>query len=382
MAFLDLFKKKKSTLKQQSLEEQPDFAQMSPEDKEKYVESLYETIRECNQFIREAKKEYKIVGAYFSDIQIIETQPEEKREQIRDVAKRIMDVSVDRRIYKNEEGRVSAARYRQMTRDEETIVAGMKKLQNDEAYQQLVKRDMNLLEGEKESLRITAQELEDRQETLRKVSVSSVVAFGILFLVMIIHGFSAEGEIGFGFLVILLIAAAFLALEVAIYSRTIYEVHLTQKRLNKAIFLSNRVKIKYLNATNLVDYQYEKYDVKNSYELAEQYQLFLEAKKQKENYRRATMELSDLEEQLLELLASPPLFDSNIWLEQVRALCDTKEMVEIRHNYSTRRQKLRKQIEESQKKAEEAADLINLFAIKFPSSRGMILAVKDRYVEK
>lgn len=382
MAFLDLFKKKKSTIKQQSLEEQPDFEQMSLEDKEKYVESLYETIRECNQFIREAKKEYKIVGAYFSDIQIIETQPEEKREQIRNVAKRIMDVSVDRRIYKNEESRVSDARFRQMTRDEDTIVEGMKKLQNDEAYQQLVKRDMNLLEGEKESLRITAQELEDRQETLRKVSVSSVVAFGILFLVMIIHGFTAKGEIGFGFLVILLIAAAFLALEVAIYSRTIYEVYLTQRRLNKAIFLSNRVKIKYLNATNLVDYQYEKYDVKNSYELAEQYQLFLEAKKQKENYRKATLELSDLEEQLLELLANPPLFDSNIWLEQVRALCDTKEMVEIRHNYSTRRQKLRKQIEESQKKAEEAADLINLFAIKVPSSRGMILAVKDRYVEK
>ncbi len=383
MAFFDLFKtRRKNNDMQYDQDEAPDFAVMPDEEKEKYIECQYEIMRECNQFISEARKEYKIVGSYFSDIQLIEMQPSEQRERIRQVAKSIAEVSVDRRIYKNEENKVSPSRYRQMARDEAAIVEGLKKLQNDEAYLQLVKRDMNLLAGEKESLRITAGELVDRQEMLRKVSVSSVIAFGLLFLVMIIYGLMTKSDPGMGFLVILLLAAVFLAIEVVIYTRTIYEVRLTQKKLNKAIVFSNRVKIKYINARNLVDYQYEKYDVKNAYELAEQYQLYLEAKKQKENYRHATVQLSKLEEELLELLSNPPLYDANIWIEQARALYDANEMVEIRHEYSTRRQKLRKQIEESQKKAGMAADTINELAQNYPSYRGMILAVKERYAEK
>lgn len=382
MAFFGLFKKRKKIGEQLIQDEMPDFAVMSREDQEKYIESQYEIIRECNQFISEARTEYRIVGSYFSDIQLIETLPQEQRSQVCQVAKDIAEVSVDRRIYKNEESKVSPARYRQMVRDEASIVEGLKKLQNDEAYQQVVKRDMNLLEGEKESLRMTAGELTERQEMLRKVSVVSVMAFGVLFLIMVIQGFMTEGGPGMGFWVILLLAAAFLAIEVVIYTKTIYEVKLTQKRLSRAIVLSNRVKIKYLNVTSLVDYQHEKYEVRSAYELAEQYQLYLEAKKQKENYRSATMELSRLEEQLLELLSNPPLYDANIWLEQVRALYDPREMVEIRHGYSMRRQKLRSQIEESQKKAAMTADTINELAVKYPSCRGMILAVKERYGEK
>lgn len=383
MAFFDLFKtRRKNNDVQYEQDEVPDFAVMPDEEKEKYIECQYEIIRECNQFISEARKEYKIAGCYFSDIQLIEMQPEEQREKIRQVAKSIAEVSVDRRIYKNEENKVSPARYRQMARDEDAIVEGMKKLQNDEAYLQVVKRDMNLLAGEKESLRIAAGEFVERQEILRKVSVSSVVAFGVLFLVMIIQGFITKSDSGIGFLVILLLAAVVLAIEVVIYARTIYGVRLTQKKLNRAIAFSNRVKIKYVNARNLVDYQYEKYDVKNAYELAEQYQLYLDAKKQKENYRHATVRLSELEEELLRLLSNPPLYDANIWIEQARALYDANEMVEIRHEYSTRRQKLRKQIEESQKKAGVAADTINELAQDYPSYRGMILAVKEKYAEK
>lgn len=381
MAFFDIFKKKKRIVEEKT-DDSIDFLALSKEEQENYIESQYDIIRECNQFINDAKAEYKVVGSYFSDIQLIDTQPEEIREQIRNVAKSIDELSVDRRIYKNEESKVSMSRYRQMARDEKNIVDSIKKLQNNESFQQLVKRDMKLLEGEIAALRIAAEELVERQEMFRKISVASVIAFGLLFLVMIFHGLTTEEEFGIGFLVILLLATIFLTVEVVIYTKTIYEVRLTQKKLHKAIILSNRVKIKYLNATNLVEYQYAKFDVKSSYELSEEYQLYLEAKRQKENYRRATIELSLQEEKLLELLSNPPLFDSKIWLSQVRALYDAKEMVEIRHGYSVRRQILRNQIEESQKKAEDAARTLNDLMVTNPTYKGMILAVKERSSRK
>lgn len=381
MGIFDFWKRKKNETVEESSTEQDqiDFALLSAEERHKYVASQCEIIKECSDFIMESKREYKIVGAYFSDIQMIETMPKEDKAQLEDLAKKIAEVSVDRRMYMAEESRISMTRYRQMSRDEETIVESLKKLQNDEAYLQVVKRDMNVLEGEKMSLRITAREMVERQQMIRKITMVSLFAFALIFLGMTFVGFYAKDNDVTAFFVILLLAAAFLAIDVAIYTNTIRETRITGKKLNKAITLLNKVKIKLFNTTNVIEYQYAKYDVKSSYELAEQYQLYLEAKKIKESYRTATIELTDLENQLMTALHKLPLHDPKIWLGQVKALYDTREMVEIRHGYSVRRQKLREQIEEAQKKIQTAQGILKDLVDEYPSISSDIMAVREQY---
>ena len=65
-------------------------------------------------------------------------------------------------------------------------------------------------------------------------------------------------------------------------------------------------------------------------------------------------QLSDSEIHLEGILKSLSLYDPHIWLAQVKALIDPKEMVEVRHGLSTRRQKLRARIKYNQNRIDEA----------------------------
>lgn len=56
-------------------------------------------------------------------------------------------------------------------------------------------------------------------------------------------------------------------------------VIITEIKLNKATALLNKVKIKFINAANTLDYEYTKFGVKSSYELDKKYRLYEEMKK-------------------------------------------------------------------------------------------------------
>ncbi len=51
-----------------------------------------------------------------------------------------------------------------------------------------------------------------------------------------------------------------------------------EKMLNRAILLQNKVKIKYVNITNVLDYNYSKYNIDNVYELEYMWEKYLEEK--------------------------------------------------------------------------------------------------------
>lgn len=381
--FDKLFKNKKVKPEGRPVEEDTakdiDFTTLSKEDREKFIESQCEVVNECKKYIKEAKSEYGIVGSYFSDVQIIESMSEEDRGKIKDVAYRVAELSVDRRMYIAEEGKISPSRYRQMLKDEKVIVENLKKLQNNEVYLQAVKSDISALNAEKMSLKTMAKELVERQQMVRKITVIALFVFAVLFLVMAYIGYNSRNDDGITFLVVLLLAALFLAVDAVIYSNTIRETRLTERKLNKAITLLNKVKIKLFNTTNVVEYQYAKYNVKSAGELAEQYQMFLEVKKLKEKYRNATIELNELEQKLVNMLRNAGLFDANIWLNQAKALYDSKEMVEIRHNYAVRRQVLREQIEQSKAKASSALAILEEVENEYPQYAGEVKNAKLKY---
>lgn len=57
---------------------------------------------------------------------------------------------------------------------------------------------------------------------------------------------------------------------------------ITEKKLNKAAALLNKIKIKYINAANALDYGYSKYGVKSSYELVKKFEAYLEMKEEQQ----------------------------------------------------------------------------------------------------
>lgn len=359
--------------------EDVDFSKLSYEERSRYVEEQCAAIVECNNNVENAKKEYKTISSYFADIQIIESQPDDVRDRITGLAKTIADLSVDRKMLFTGEKKISGTRYMQLLEEEDTIVDGIKNLKNNEIYLQVVKKDMSALTGEKAALAMDTRELMDRQKIIKNITIVSMICFVIIFTVFMALSMNSGEDYSLILFIILFFAAVFAVGDILLYQRTVYNIKLTEKKVNRAIALHNKVKIKYINTTNLIEYQYAKYGVKSSYELADLYQRYLETKAVREKYRQATLELSDNEEQLEELLYTLELFAPRVWLSQVKALCEPKEMVEIRHEYSISRQKLRKLIEENAKKAEEAKSALREIISKYPGYAPDILKIIEKY---
>lgn len=359
--------------------EEVDFSKLSLQDRNRYVEEQCEIILESNRNVEAAKKEYKTVSSYFSDIQIIEGQPEKIRDRITYLARSVVDLSVDRKMLFTGEKKISGSRYLQLQQEEDTIVDGIKNLKNNELYLQVVKKDMSALTGEKASLKIETRELLNRQAIIKNITIVSLVCFVIIFSVFIVAQAVSGEDYSTWFYLVLFLAALFAAGDILLYRRTIYNIMITEKKINKTIALHNKVKIKYINVRNLIEYQYEKYGVKSSYELADLYQRYLETKATREKYRQATLELSDSEEELENILSGLGLYDSKIWLSQTRALCEPKEMVEIRHGYSVRRQGLRKLIEENSERAEASKASLRKIISDYPGFAGEVLQIVEKY---
>lgn len=367
------------TEKQDISIENVDFSKLSKDERSRYVEEQCEIILECNNNIESAKKEYKTVSWYFADIQLLDNLEPALRDRIAFLAKSISDLAVDRKMLFTGEKKLSGARYMQMRQEEDDIVDAIKNLKNNELYLQIVKRDMNSLTGEKAALRIESDEYLTRQKIIKNTTIVSLICFAIIFIALLFLGDVTGNDSTMYFLLTLFAAVLFAAGDIFLYQRTISGIMLNEKKINRAIVLHNKVKIKYINTYNLIQYQYDKYGVKSSYELADLYQRYLETKAAREKYRQTTQELGADEEELEGILSGLSMYDYRIWMSQVKALCDPKEMVEIRHDYSVRRQGLRNLIEENSDRAENAKLLLRNMIKDYPEFAGEVLQIVDKY---
>ena len=123
------------------------------------------------------------------------------------------------------------------------------------------------------------------------------------------------------------------------------EIRRSEVNKNYAIVLLNKVKFKYVNITNAVDYALDKYHVKNAAQLNYLWEQYLNEVKEREKFRQANEDLEYFSEKLVRLLNQYRLYDAGVWVNQSYALVDKKEMVEVKHNLIVRRQKLRSRIE-------------------------------------
>ena len=69
------------------------------------------------------------------------------------------------------------------------------------------------------------------------------------------------------------------------------ELRRVETGINKIILLQNKVKIRYVNNTNLLEYLYMKYGVNSSKELTEMWETYKVEKEEREKFRRAELDL-------------------------------------------------------------------------------------------
>lgn len=305
----------------------------------------------CEQMIEEAKvledkkAEYKVVTAYLNDIQLLEDLSDEELAEIREAAENVVSLGNSRAEFMKSEKRLTDAQYLQMEQNEADMPDAIKRLQSSEDYQAAVERDMRYLETEKTKWMYNSNGLREEQESLRKLSIgvfsAVVIIFGILLVLQSIFEVDTQ-------LIWMLVIFAAAVSGFFIYKRhkdNEEEIKKSDVNRNYTINLLNKMKIKYVNATNAVDYACEKFHVRNSYELNKIWEAYLDAAKEQEMFLQINEDLEFYNAKLIKALRHYRLYDVRIWLDQAQALIDKREMVEVKHELVERRQKLRNEIE-------------------------------------
>lgn len=322
----------------------------------KFVLDASEQIVDAYRQIEEAKVEYQAVTNYLTDMQKIDMIPMDEREFVNDSARKIITLSKERTKFQDRKDiKISDAQYKHLQQFEEKIPGEIVKLKKSEEYYLAVKNDIRNLEGEKGTLHYQKEEILKNQRYLKWISIiTSLVVLG-LFCIFALIGSSTGRDMAVPY--ILFVALALASAGYILYSARKNEaaMKLTEMKLNKAIGLMNRVKIKYINTNNLLDYSYSKYMVNSSSELTYLWEQYMKAKDAERLYKDNTDLLNFYNEELVERLRHYQLADPDIWIYQAVAIIDNREMVEVRHRLNVRRQKLRERIEYNSRLLEEAS---------------------------
>ena len=311
------------------------------ENERQNVRDFCEQLVDSVTHMEEAKTEYRIVTEYLSDIQRIEELPVDMAKKLIDTSEQIVRLDKERQTYVESENLLPPEQYNIMSTYEGDIIDTIKKLNEMEMRDSMLKSDMGHLEGEKEDLKYNRLDDADKIEHLRGIIITIFVLFLLTSGFLCIYAFMAKTSVTLYALITGAVAMICFAIFYVRYSNLKREINDTDAKVNRAISLLNKVKVKYINNTNALDYIYAKYDINSSKELEYRYELYNTMVRDEKKYYQANSELRVKREELIKQLDSIGVRDSQVWIKQAEALIDRRELVEIKHGLNVRRQSLR-----------------------------------------
>lgn len=333
------------------------------------IEESCDQVLDAMRQIEELKLEYHAVTSYLTDIQKIDGILVEEREALNDIARKIITATREKAKIQTTGKRLSDTAYKTIASFEDELPKELKRMQENEIYQSNINNDMKHLEGEKTSLFLQKEDLVERQIYLKKVGILTSIFIVILFglFAIIENGLDANMKIPFLLTVTMgLVVTTYIFVQATSNQK---ENKLIEAKLNKAITLLNKVKIKYINNTNALDYSYQKYKVRSYNELLYLWEQYNKAKEDEKKYSTNSELLDKENRELIKILRRYQLDDPGIWVYQAVALIDSKEMVEVRHHLNVRRQKLRDNMDYNNKLKEDSIDRIRQYLNKLPTEK-------------
>ena len=345
----------------------------------RYIENCCTQLWEASDEIDRATMEYRLVTEYLTDMEAIENLPSDVKLSIEKVANRILKLDQESHLSSTRLGKISAEMYGIMSLYEDRVPEDYKKIKENEDYKELVRKDLQKLESEKAVTAYRIRELKLVKKNMRSL-VGITIGFGLLLFILLTimqFGFGMNAVPG----LIITGCGAGIAFVVAFlkYTRARIELKRLEHYLNTIISSQNTVKIRFVNTTNVLEYEYRKYRINVSDELNYYWDAYLEEKRARALIERANSELGEERGALLKLLKNVQIKDPAVWLNQCAALIDPKEMVEIRHDLIARRQALRKRIEYSSENRDMAKDEINGIVKDYPEYAQEVLDIVSMY---
>lgn len=387
MAFWSRLFKRKKKRKQEAVAEdwenliydRSDVDFQDEEQRSRYITNCLEQMAEAAREIQLLTGEYAQVTSYLTDMEEIEALPEQEREGLNKIARQLLVQEQECERYRGKENRMSDNEYYQMRKQEGEIQEGIDKLKECERYGNLVRQDLKRLDRERNAYEYRRLELETMMNNFRGMAVIFMTAFTICMVLLVILQFAFEMDTKMGYLLASGAVVVAVAVLFARYTDSDKELGRVERAVNKLIQLQNKVKIRYVNNKNLQEYLRIKYDTESAAALEKLWVQYQQEKEERKEFAEAEAKTEYFQKLLVEKMSNYRVGSPERWVNQLQALLDPREMVEIRHALILRRQALRKQMEYNNGVAETARKEVMDIANKYPAYAGEILAMVDKY---
>ncbi len=350
-----------------------------PYQREKYIRSLVEQVKDASTQLDKLSYEYNVVTAVLKDMDELEALPSSEKDRIMEIAKKILHYQKEKQDYQNKKSRLTDSQFYRMEQYEDSAPRIYEDMHKAEKYREMIKDDLSRLEGEKHAFQYRKSELKHNMNDSRGMALISMLAMALLLCMLAIMQFCFEMKVGVGYFITIITGAVALAVIYARYMDQSKEIKRVEKGMNRIILLQNTVKIRYVNNVNLLDYLYLKYNVKSAREWKSLCDIYEEEKRARAINEMNEEELDYQQGELLKILRNYHLSDARLWLRSPLALYDHREMVEIRHEHIIRRQKLRAQMDYNKRMAKEGEKELKTFVAEYPQYSKEAIQMMDRY---
>lgn len=364
--FRNLFQRKKKTTQEEEAKQEDklvlrDGIYSTPEERAGFVQSCCDLINEAKRQRFEAKKEYEVVTSYLADIQKIDLLPERSKKSIDDMARKLLALNQERQKMQKIPPKITIAQRMALEPYEDTILEEIHKMEEQENYLQVINSDIRHLESEKASLDFELQDVMERDEMGKTILKVASVFISVFLIFLFILQEAAGKNVQLPFIFTIAFGIIIIAYFYFSNRKNQYDLKVAELKMNRAIMLLNKVKIKLVNCTNLLDYLYEKFHVNNAQELQYHWQEYMRIVEEERRFQKTAESIDFYTEEIIRELKKNGVADAAVWGYQIEALVDPKEMVEVRHRLNVRRQKLRQRIDYNDSQEEMARKSLRTF---------------------
>jgi len=349
------------------------------EERVRYVTDCLEQIAEASQELEMLQGEYSRVTAYLTDLEELEALPDSEKETLEITARKLQNMEREYENFTHRKSRMDDAVYYQMKNRESELEEGIEKIRRTERYGALVKQDMQRLEGERLAYEYRKNELHGIMENQRGMTVIFLTALVICLILLAVLQFGLNMQTQVGYFIAVLAAALALTVLAVKHMDAEREMDRVLRDARRLVKLQNKVKIRYVNNKNLLDYYYIKYDVDSGKKLEKLYHQYLDEKEQRKQFAETEARREYYHKQLLTQLGHYHIQFPEQLSEKVSVILDHREQVERRHELVLRRQSLRKQMDYNSTVAGEAKQEIKDIVAAYPRYAMEITEMVDRY---
>lgn len=349
--------------------------------RQEYVQACCDLIVSADAEIENQKKEYQQINDCLADIQEILNLPEDVRNSIGLLCDEADRLSKQRKqsqaLGKN---RLPENKYLRYSQYREEMPKTLRKLEEEERHFAEIKSDLQKLEGERAVITFQKRSLTKQRANLRGLSYILVIAVLLVFLVLFALHVVFERDIYAGYLLAVAVIAIATGCTFFYLQKNHRDKSKAARQMNRLITLLNKVKIKYVNSKNTIDYIYDKFEVNSSHELRFEWEEYQQMKRDQETFSRYGQELAELEEDLAEMLGVYPIRKIDLWVRRCDILIDEGKMMQERELLEKQRKQLQESMAYNADTRQGAKEVLEKMVKQYPEYAREVLELVERAV--